>query len=82
MRQHAYLFGGVILLVVGAFAAYLYATRQRTETQERSWIDYVLLWPLILDANKIERRGQFLTKREWLGWLAVGLLIICAIIFT
>lgn len=63
-------------------ALYFYQTRRAKHAQQRSWIDYMLLWPLILDANKTERDGKFRTKREWIGWSAVALLIICAITFT
>lgn len=82
MIKYAYLIGGVILLIGGAFAIYLIQMRKNSGTHQRSWIDYLLLWPLILDANKTERGGKFLTTREWFGWATIALIIICAIIFT
>jgi len=70
---------GVLLSVTDAIG-----NRRRTDgsVHKRSWVDYLMLWPLLLDANKNERDGRFLTKREWFGWSVVALLIICAIIFT
>jgi hypothetical protein len=36
----------------------------------------------VLDADKDQRGGRFLTKREWLGWGIVLLLIILGVVFT
>ena len=82
MEKYAYLIAAVVLAIVSGMASYLYQTRRAKDAQQRSWIDYLLLWPLILDANKNEREGKFFTKRECFGWAAVALIIICAIIFT
>ena len=82
MEKYAYLVAAVILAMAGGVALYLFQTRRAKHAQQRSWLDYLLLWPLILDANKNERDGKFLTKREWFGWAAVAFIVICAIIFT
>jgi hypothetical protein len=36
----------------------------RRATHKRPWFHYVLLWPIILDADKAKRYGRLLTARE------------------
>jgi len=82
MREYAYSIAGVALGVIFLIAMYLHHRhRSRTESG-RSWMSYLLLWPLILDADKDKRGGRFLTKREWLGWGLVILIAVLAIVFT
>jgi len=66
-----------ILLAAGTFAiVYVVQSRRHSAGDQRhSWVSYLLLWPLILDADKSKRAGRFLTRREWSGWAVVGLLI-------
>jgi hypothetical protein len=66
-----------ILLAAWAFATvYVIQSRRRSnKDQGHSWVSYVLVWPLILDADKSKRGERFLTQREWFGWAIVGLLI-------
>ena len=82
MSQHSYLICAVALILAAALVGYLVHSRRRSEPRKRSWVDYLLLWPLILDADADERAGQFLTKREWFGWAAFALLVACAIAFS
>ena len=82
MRQYSYLICAIALALAAALAVYLVRSRGSAEPRTRSWVDYLLLWPLIFDVDASERAGQFLTKREWLGWVAVALLVAWAIIFT
>ena len=82
MAQYGYLIGGIGLGVAFLVFVYLYQRRRSQTDSNHSWLSYVLLWPLILDADKSKRDGRFLTKREWLGWGVVLLLIILFIVFN
>jgi hypothetical protein len=74
--SHWYFIVG-ILFAVGTFAlVYVIQSRRRSgEGQKHSWVSYLVLWPLILDADRSKRGGRFLTRRECVGWAIVGLLI-------
>jgi hypothetical protein len=78
--SHWYFIVG-ILLAVGFFAVvYMIQSRRRSNGgQKHSWVSYLVLWPLILDADKPKRGERFLTRREWFGWAIVGLLIAAGI---
>ena len=82
MERYAYLIVGVTLGVLYLVGIYLYQRRRPQTGGARSWLSYVLLWPLVLDADKDKREGRFLTKREWLGWGVVLLVIVLAILFA
>ena len=83
MSQYAYLIAGVVLGVAGLVAVYLFQTRRDSiEEPKRSWLSYLLIWPLILDVDAATRKGEFLTKREFIGWGIVIVVAICAIILT
>ena len=56
--------------------------RKQTAGQKRPWFHYVLLWPIVLDADKEKRNGRFLTPREWLGWGIVVVVVVLAVVFT
>ena len=76
------------LIAIGLGAAALVAVyviqRHRVAAGERKhpWVTYLLIWPLILDANQTKREGKLLTAREWIGWSIVLLAAVLAIIFT
>ena len=70
---------GITGLVL-AYAAHGRAPKRAGE--KRSWLHYVLLWPLVLDADRDNRNGHFLTAREWAGWVLVGVIIVLAVAFT
>jgi hypothetical protein len=76
MTLHWY-FGLVVIFAVWAIATvYVAQSRRRSsQNQKRAWVSFVLLWPLVLGADKSTRAGRLLTAREWLGWAIVGLLI-------
>jgi hypothetical protein len=81
--QYAYLIAAVGLGVAVLVLVYLVQLRRGTTSDTKhSWMSYLLVWPLILDADRGKREGRFLTKREWIGWAIVGLIVIGAIIFT
>lgn len=82
MGRYLYLIVGIGLGVAFFLGLYIYQRRHSGKDVGHSWVSYLLLWPLILDADKGKRDGRFLTKREWIGWGVVGLIIVLAIIFT
>jgi hypothetical protein len=82
MERYAYLIAAVGLGIVGLGVVYLYQRHRSQAGAKQTWLSYLLIWPLILDADKSKRDGRFLTKREWLGWGLVLLLIALAILFT
>jgi hypothetical protein len=82
MAQYSYVIGGVLLFLASALAIYLARARRVSAPPKRSFLDYLLLWPIILEADQDKRGGKFLTGREWVGWLAVVLLIVGAILFA
>ena len=76
---YAYLIAGIGIGVGALAIVYLYQRRRSQTAAGHSWLSYVLLWPLILDADKSKREGRFLTKREWLGWGLVALVVVVAV---
>ena len=75
MSRYWYI-AAVILFAILAFAIVRAISLCRTsQDPERSWVSYLLLWPVILGADKSKRNGRVLTNREWLGWAVIGLLI-------
>lgn len=73
-----YVFAIVALILVGGFAAAVYfvqSPRGSSVKREHPWVSYLLVWPLILDADSNKRAGRFFTRREWLGWLVVVALV-------
>jgi hypothetical protein len=83
MSDYAYLLIAVGLGFVALVAVYL-VQRRRVATGEsrHSWVSYLLIWPLILDADQSKRGGKVLTAREWVGWGVVLLVTVIAIVFT
>jgi hypothetical protein len=83
MSQYSYLIATLALAVAGLALVYAIQTRSAGRSNERRpWFHYVLLWPLVLDADKAKRDGRFLTPREWIGWTVVGLVIALAVALT
>ena len=74
----------ILVLVLGAGVLAL-AYRQSkgrvsTDAQSRSWLDYLLLWPLLFEkSSSVDRSRSLLTNREIMGWLVVVLLVIIAV---
>jgi hypothetical protein len=80
MNRYAYFFVLVILAIFALVAIYFIQIRRRQSgSKGHSWASYLFLWPHILDVDKTKRNGRFLSKREWIGWLVVGLLIAAGI---
>jgi hypothetical protein len=55
--------------------------RASTDGPSRSWLDYLLLWPLLFEKSSVDRSRRLLTNRELLGWLIVALLIVVGLVF-
>lgn len=83
MTPYAYLIAGVALVLALGVVLFLIQSRQNVAVgQRRPWFHYVLLWPIVLGADKAKRGGRLLTARELIGWGLVILLIVAAVVFT
>jgi hypothetical protein len=83
MIEYAYLITSIVIGVGGLVLVYFVQTRRNASGETKhSWLSFALLWPFILDADQSKREGKFLTKREWLGWGLVGVIVVAAIIFA
>lgn len=83
MAQYGYLIAGIGMAVLLAIAIYLdRLSRSKRPGRSYSWASYLLLWPLVLDADSAKRKGKFLTTREWLGWAVVALVIVCGMLLS
>jgi hypothetical protein len=82
MESYVWLIVVAGLGVLGLVVIYLYQRHRSEAGTKHTWLSYVLLWPLVLDADKDKREGRFFTTREWIGWGVVLLLIALAIAFT
>lgn len=81
LKQFGYAIPAIVLFIIGAVLIYL--RRPSTSVKkDRSWIDYLLLWPLILERDANKRDGRFFTKREWIGWGVVVAIIVLAVHYT
>ena len=78
MFKYGYL---IIAIVIGVVAIYfLYVSISGQNTQKRSvigWFTWGPFWPSI---NKYAKERGGLSKREKIGWVVVGLLIILGIL--
>ena len=83
MSQYIYLIIGIFIVITFPITLYFFQKDQNKRAKvKRTWASWMLLLPIILDADRDKRHGRFLTKREWFGWAFVGLIVIYAIIFT
>jgi hypothetical protein len=83
LGDYAYIIGAVALGLICVFGIYLIQTNRPAPKDEgRPWFHYILLWPLILDADKDKRGGKQLTNRELIGWGIVILVAAVAIAIT
>ena len=80
----------VVCLIGIAFVAGLlyYASRPRNALADEQpmsfkW-SYLFLWPLLFDwfVRDPERRKHLLTRREWIGWVIVAVLIIAFVLLN
>jgi hypothetical protein len=78
-----YLASALALGIGGRILMYIVQARgTKRHSKKRPWHRYLLLWPIVLDADKEKRDGRFLTNREWLGWGIVVLIVVLAVTFT
>jgi hypothetical protein len=83
MSDYAYFLAAVGLGLAALVAVYFVHRRRLAADQTKhSWLSYLLVWPLILDADQSKRDGKLLTSRELIGWGLVFLVAALAIIFT
>jgi len=70
-------FGGLIIALARA------RTRNRSLGTQHSFLDYLLVWPLLFGKRKHRphRDSRRLTPRQVMGWLFVLVLIVLAIAF-
>jgi hypothetical protein len=73
----------LVLGGVGVTVLLLYAKQLKPRTGPRPIWHYLLLWPLILERDKRNQNswGRMLSTRETIGWIAVVLLIVIALVF-
>jgi hypothetical protein len=79
---------GAFLLVIlaaacGLFLAYRHAKKRVSmRSPPRSFLDYLLLWPLLFESSSsVDRSQRLLTGRELVGWLIVLALIVIGFVF-
>jgi uncharacterized membrane protein len=76
-----------LLVVIGGACGLALAYRQskkRVSTRDapRSFLDYLLLWPLLFkSSSSVDRSRRLLTTRELIGWLMVVALIVVGLVF-
>jgi hypothetical protein len=79
--------GPVLLVVlVGCFALFIAYRRSKARVsmrgEGRPLLDYLLLWPLLLErSSSVDRSRRLLTNRELIGWLIVAVLIVLGMVF-
>ncbi|WP_028102979.1 hypothetical protein [Pseudoduganella violaceinigra] len=76
--MYGYLIGGVMAVVFGGLVIYL-LTKKNTRTRQRSFWDYYLIWPLLIEdfQQKADRRSK---RGVVVGLLVMALLVIAAVI--
>jgi len=83
MGQYGYLIAGIGMFALLVAVIYLGRSSQSTKSgRSRSWVSYLLLLPLVLDADAPKRKGKLFTGREWLGWAVVAFIILCGVLFS
>jgi hypothetical protein len=90
LNEFLHEFGFIVLALLlglsGLIAAFArLRTRDRSLAAKRSFLDYILVWPLLFskssNGNGPRRDSRRLTTRELMGWLFVLILIVLAITF-
>ena len=82
MEQYGFLVVAVGIGVLSLAVIYFSRSRYSSKSGERrSWLSYLFLWPLVLDADAPKRKERLFTKREWFGWAVVAFIIFCGILF-
>jgi hypothetical protein len=76
----------LLVILIGAFGLVIAYRRSKQRVSlrdgDRSWLDYVLLWPLLFESSsKIDRSRRLFTTRELIGWGIVAALILIGMVF-
>ncbi len=80
-------FGPFLLVLLFGAGSLVLAYRQSKKRvsapgQSRSFLDYLLLWPLLFEkSSSVDRSRRLLTNREIVGWIIVLLLIVIGVTF-
>ena len=73
----------LVVIAVGALAIWLVASASRNHgsgaRRGLGWFAFGPFWPAV--DRYLARRGGF-TRREWVGWSVVLIVVIIAIVFT
>jgi hypothetical protein len=77
--MRSYLFYLVVVLLGFGMWWLFFAVMRRSDNRENKFLGYFLLGPMY---RYLKRRNYSLTKRELVGWLLVGLLMLAAPIVT
>ena len=75
-----------LVLLVGACGlalAYRHSKKRVSMVaRQRSFLDYLLLWPLLFENSPSgDRSGRLRTNRELIGWLIVLILLVVGLVF-
>jgi uncharacterized membrane protein len=80
-------YGLFLIVVIGGACGLALAYRQSkkrvsTRGAPRSFLDYLLLWPLLFESSSsVDRSRRLLTTRELIGWLIVLVLVVVGLVF-
>lgn len=83
LARHGFLLLAVIVGACGLVLAYRQSSkRASTRGERRSFLDYLLLWPLLFESSSsVDRSRRLLTARELVGWLLVLAVIVVGLVF-
>jgi hypothetical protein len=87
MARYGFLSLAVLIGLGGLFTAYFRAQKHiRSENQNHSVLDYLLVWPLLFSKTPTDvtngRRRRLLTTRENVGWCIVFVLMVAVVVFS
>ena len=73
----------VLLLAASGAVVLITSSNSKPRTGPRPIWHYLLIWPLLLERGSRDRQmdDRWLTRRETIGWTAVVLLLVVAIVF-
>lgn len=78
LLRYSYLVVGIVILLFGILAAY-FAVRRSSSNVKRPVQDYILLWPLLFDAQ--QRPARKLINLIIIGLIIMVLLVVGSIVF-